>query len=738
MSIGDKLGPYEILALIGKGGMGEVYKAHDPRLNRDVAIKVLPTALAHDAERLTRFKVEARAASALNHPNVVTIYEINSDNGIHFIAMEYVHGRVLSEIISKGKNISLAETTSCAIQLADALATAHRARIVHRDIKPSNIMLTDEGLIKVLDFGLAKVNVPDPGGLQEIPHTQPGVGMGTVQYMSPEQASGDVVGSHSDVFSAGIVLYEMLSGQRPFRGSSQTELLRAILHAEPPPLQSIAPDVPSEFARIVHQCLQQKPASRYADGAQLARDLRAFQRRLARAGLDDHSTVTIPARGARSRVSGGSRRVRISAVVAVLALGGGIGYWTLGHPPLSAVREGQLSTGISGKALRDARAYLQRYDGKGNIDRAIEVLEPALQMDGQNAGLQAALAEAYMRKYGATSEKQWLQKAVERGHAAVTANDDLAAAHVALGMALGASGRTEEAVHELDRARDLDPLSGSATLALAKIRAGQGQIEEAARLYQRAIDLNPADWIPLADAGAFAYRRARYPEAIAQWNKALSLSPDNMTVMGALAGGYHMNDQYAESANMLQRVLELDPAASTWTNLGTARFFEGRYAEAVSAMEKATQLDPNKYLYWGNLGDAYRWAPGYQEKAPGAYRRAIRLARDALTVNPNDALTESRLGAYLAKSGDATSALAAIEKARQRSPNDPTILCNSAVVYELIGRHDQAFPALERAIQLGYSMHEVANEPEFTSLRSDARYAELLRRHPLATAGKKE
>jgi tetratricopeptide (TPR) repeat protein len=193
--------------------------------------------------------------------------------------------------------------------------------------------------------------------------------------------------------------------------------------------------------------------------------------------------------------------------------------------------------------------------------------------------------------------------------------------------------------------------------------------------------------------------------------------------MRNLAGVYHMKSEYAEAASVLQRALELEPDASTWTNLGTARFFQGRFGDAVKAMEKATELNPKNYLYWGNLGDAYRWAPGEQAKAAGAYARAIQLARDSLAVDPGDKVTRSRLAVYLGKSGDMTAALAEIGKLKGNT--NPGVLFKIAIVQELAHHRAQALDALERAIKGGYSMHEITNEPELAALRSDDRYRKI-------------
>jgi serine/threonine protein kinase len=216
LAAGTRLGPYEVLGLIGSGGMGEVYKARDTRLDRTVAIKVLPAEKVADPERRHRFVQEAKAASALNHPNIVTIYDIGQTDGIDFIAMEYVAGKTLEQVIPR-HGMRLNEALRYAVQMADALAKAHAAGIIHRDLKPGNVMVTDEGQIKVLDFGLAKLTEAGPLGNDEPtrtmkPATEEGTIVGTVAYMSPEQAEGKKVDARSDIFSFGAVLYEMLTG----------------------------------------------------------------------------------------------------------------------------------------------------------------------------------------------------------------------------------------------------------------------------------------------------------------------------------------------------------------------------------------------------------------------------------------------------------------------------------------------------------------------------------------------
>src|SRR5688500_10635257 len=243
---------YRIVSKLGAGGMGEVYLAEDTRLGRKVALKLLPAGFTGDADRLRRFRQEARAASALNHPNILTIHEIGSEDGAHFMATEFVEGETLRQRMASAR-MNLGEALDVAIQVASALAAAHEAGIVHRDIKPENIMVRPDGYAKVLDFGLAKlIDRRDAGAKATTQlNTEPGVVMGTVQYMSPEQARGLEVDARTDVFSLGVVLYEMVGGRAPFEGETPSDVIVSLLDKEPAPLSRHSPEAPTKLQRIV-------------------------------------------------------------------------------------------------------------------------------------------------------------------------------------------------------------------------------------------------------------------------------------------------------------------------------------------------------------------------------------------------------------------------------------------------------------------------------------------------------
>jgi serine/threonine protein kinase len=293
---GTKLGRYEIRSQIGAGGMGEVYLAQDTKLERTVALKILPASVASDRQRMQRFIQEAKAASGLNHPNILTVYEIGRAGPIHFIATEFIDGETLREHLSSTR-MRLNEVLDICIQVTNALAAAHKAGIIHRDMKPENIMIRRDGIVKVLDFGLAKLTAHESADVdteartKTILRTDPGTVIGTATYMSPEQARGIPVDTRTDIFSMGVVLYEMVAGCLPFAGSTSSEVLAAILNEkEPQPLARYSREVPAEVERVVSKALRKNRDERYQTIKDLLLDLKSLKQELELAAKLERST----------------------------------------------------------------------------------------------------------------------------------------------------------------------------------------------------------------------------------------------------------------------------------------------------------------------------------------------------------------------------------------------------------------------------------------------------------------
>jgi len=279
---GTRLGTYEIVAALGAGGMGEVYRARDTRLQRDVALKVLPEAFARDADRLARFEREARTVAGLNHPNIVVLYSVEEDEGVRFLTMEMVEGLSLDGLVKPG-GLPLARALDLGIALADALVAAHEKGVVHRDLKPANVMVTREGRVKVLDFGLAKLAtaVPTLAATQAAtiatPLSSPGQVVGTVPYMAPEQLRGEAVDARTDLFALGIMLYELAAGRRPFTGETSADVSSSILRDSPEPLANVRTDLPADLDRIVGRCLEKEPRARFQTALDVWNELRRLK-----------------------------------------------------------------------------------------------------------------------------------------------------------------------------------------------------------------------------------------------------------------------------------------------------------------------------------------------------------------------------------------------------------------------------------------------------------------------------
>jgi Tol biopolymer transport system component/tRNA A-37 threonylcarbamoyl transferase component Bud32 len=329
--IGQTLGHYRIEAKLGEGGMGVVYRALDQHLDRRVAIKVLRPETVADPERKRRFVQEAKAASALNHPNIITVYDIEISSGVDFIAMEYVHGKTLDQLIGR-KGVGLGEALNYAVQAADALATAHAAGIIHRDVKPANIMVTDEGRVKMMDFGLAKLT--EPGKADELatletvdarPQTETGAIVGTIAYVSPEQAEGKPVDGRSDIYTFGSVLYEMLTGRRPFQRDTKLATLTAILREKAPSVSEIIQGTPPELERIIARCLRKDPVRRF----QHMVDLKIALEELKEESEPKSGVARIVALLARPRRQRVSRWVGTAALLGLAVV---IGYAVWFHP----------------------------------------------------------------------------------------------------------------------------------------------------------------------------------------------------------------------------------------------------------------------------------------------------------------------------------------------------------------------------------------------------------------------
>jgi Tol biopolymer transport system component len=414
LSSGTKLGPYEIQSLVGAGGMGEVYRAHDSRLDRTVAIKVLPASLSADSDRMQRFAQEARAAAALNHPNILSIFDIGDRQGSPYVVSELLEGETLRERLRSGA-LSARKAIDYALQVARGLAAAHEKGIVHRDLKPENLFITNDGRVKILDFGLAKLIMPESSSGADAPTlhavTEPGLIMGTVGYMSPEQVRGQAADQRSDIFAFGAILYEMISGKRAFHGETSADTMSAILKEEVPDLSETARSVPPGLERIVRHCLEKNPSQRFHSAGDLAFDLEALTEISATSSKSGAQAAVQEVRGAEKR----RKLASVAAAIAVAAAMIGLGWWLgrgTGAVPPAEYQQITFRTGSIGNARftpdgsivysaswdgGDNQLYLARTDDNGSRDLGLK--DADLLSISKSGELAIRLNTAYMGGY---------------------------------------------------------------------------------------------------------------------------------------------------------------------------------------------------------------------------------------------------------------------------------------------------------------------------------------------------
>lgn len=723
--LGRTISHYEVTHKLGAGGIGEVYAARDTLLGRTVAVKILQSSRALTEESRSRFLQEARAASALNHPYIVTIYDVVRDGDGDCIVMELVDGETLGARIARGP-IPPDDALSIVSQIAEALATAHARGIIHRDLKPANVMLTPSGRVKILDFGLAKLMAAgdelDPDSPTS-PRTLAGQLVGTPAYMSPEQIRGEPLDGRSDIFSLGSILFEMLTGRRAFAADSLVAMIHVIAYGQLPAEELRG--VPDEVTDLVRRMTARSPEDRIQSAAEL---------RVAAETLRAGGTLELTPRSSRSPAPPGRprRTTALAALLGVVILATALMLLWQRRQVLPEKAVVAAAPAATMQLPRTAQEHV-RYGNqllatpwrKDFVDKAIEQFQLAVKIDERHASAHAGLSVAYWRKFRQSNDHAWLDRATANAAHAVELDPQLAAAHIALGTAKVSRGELDAAREELNKAVVLDPANASAHRWLAEVAAKSKDREAAEAGFRKAVALRPQEPELLNALGSFLYANARYDEAAKTFQQSIDLAPDNMASYRNLSAVLHQKGDYPGAARVLQRSLELEPNPIAYSNLGTLYFFQGLYPQSVSAFEKAVELGANTHVLWANLGDAYRWTPGNQRKARDAFGTALSLLGDELREQPQDATLLSRKALYLAKQGEAAEA-SRIADALLRDERDPQNLYRLGLAYELAGARQKSLDALGNAVRRGYSPEELRSDPELTSLRSDVRYHRMM------------
>jgi serine/threonine protein kinase/tetratricopeptide (TPR) repeat protein len=616
---GAKLGPYEIHSPLGAGGMGEVYRARDTKLGRDIALKVLPAEMAQDPERLARFRREAKALAQLDHPNIVTIHSVEESDGVHFLTMQLVEGQPLDRLIPKG-GLPVEQIVEIASALGDALAAAHEKGIVHRDLKPANVMVTNDGRVKVLDFGLAKdvrgANLGD-ATLTSASQTQVGVVMGTPAYMSPGQTSGRPLDHRTDIFSLGVVLHEMTTGRRPFEGTSSAELISAILRDTPPSVTDMRPDLPSDLARIIRRCLEKDPRHR----VQTARDVSNEFRDMAR--LTSRPTQIYPATTrAVSSPDSGAARADEGFWVAVLPF-----KYTGTNVDISALGDGlteDIVTGLSrfsylrviarGSTLRYANQAIDlrsmgkelgaRYVIEGSLRHAGTRLRIAVQLVDASSGAHL-WAETYDRSFRPEEIFDLQDEIVPRIVSTVA----------------DTHGVLPHNMSEALRSKSPDQLSPYEALlrGFAHFLNVNAKEHAAARAgLERAVEQAPghADcWAMLSMlykeeyAHGFNLRPDPIGRAFAAARRAVEASPSDHLAHHALAAALFFRREFPAFRTAAQRAIALNPMDGfTLAYMGMLTAYTGDWEQGCALTEQARGLNPHHpgWYWFPSFFDAYR------------------------------------------------------------------------------------------------------------------------------------
>jgi eukaryotic-like serine/threonine-protein kinase len=709
--IGRRVSHYQIDAPLGRGGMGVVYRATDTRLRRTVALKVLPEDAGSPVMR-ERFLREAQAASALNHPGIVTVHDVGHDQGVDFIVMEHVEGRTLRAILDAGR-LAVDEALGYARQAAAALAAAHAAGIVHRDLKPQNLMVTAGGQLKILDFGLAHVESgeadADSPTMERL--TAFGTVLGTPGYMSPEQAESRPMDARTDVFSLGVILYEMLTGKMPFRGNSAASVLYEIVHREPEPAVRLRPELSREVTDVLDSMLSKDPQRRFANGGEL---LQALSGGYAPSSAARRAEVAV-----RGRAFVRRHQAWVVAIAILLAAAAGF-LWKTRFPNDLVARTAAVP-GTAYDRYLEGLEPLKRWDKGDNLDTAIRSFGDAVRLDPSFALAFARLADAQRIRYALTHDKVWLAEAGKNANEAVRLNPGLAPVQVVLGRIQAMQGNNDLAFAAFERALSIDANDAEANQAIARQYERRGRLEDAEASYRKAISLD-SESISILDSYAnFLFRQSRFEDATREWQAVIRLAPDDAAAFVNLGSSLSEGGKFPEAIAMYERAVALKPNYMAYANLGTAYSRAKRYPDAVKAYSKALELDNKDSMVWGNLGYVYSWIHGMEGRATGAFEHAIKLAEAGRKDNPRDALLHSDLALYYAKIRQPQLALQRLRTAIALSPDTAEIQAAAAEVYELAGQRDKGIEFARKSLELGFPRQRLQRNPELSRLLADPR-----------------
>lgn len=736
--LNDTWGGFRLFSRVGAGAFGEVFRAWDPDLQREIALKLLlPGTLDSEDAYQTTLR-EARALASVRHPNIVSIYGCNRHDGRVGFWTDFIHGKTLASLLNTQGPFGYHEAALIGLEVTRALAAVHRVNLLHRDIKPENVMREEGGRILLMDFGLSAL-------------PQHNIQLaGTPNYMAPELFRREPASIKSDLYAVGILLYFLVSGQTPAQLSGLTTAQAAEACMQRKPLIDLRFNLPEIFLRLVNRAIAPNPADRFQSAGEMAEALAASIG--ASASSPASSSIPLPltpispeaitTRQDENRKEKQERnpwiRLAISAAVLFFIFGRKlplVGRLFMNHESTassSGTRQTQPEASDqddqpdSSDLYDQAQALLLKSYKASDLNAAIDKFKQIPPADAQYPLALAGLGNAHFIQYRNTQDHQLLDQSIAETNRAITLNPKAAPPYVTLARIAASQGKNMEAMQFAQSAINHDHSNADAYRVRADILSAVGRHDEALSNMQTAADLAPDDWRFPMSLGLYHLASGKLQAAADAFRRSADLAQDNGEAFYNLGCVELQLNQLDQSRQDLNRALVLDPHAGIYEAISSLNIAKRDYSAAINAGEKARDMEPDDYLAWQSLADAYRMLPADRGRAQQAYLTAIRYAEEARRKQPANIELLASLAIDYARAGEATRASSVIRQAALLAPTNIKVQYLTGQAAEIIGDRPEAIALIAKSISGGYPLDEINTNPELASLRADPRFQETM------------